>query len=121
MKNQSVIEFDGWGAWGAAVLRPYMTVVVHGSLALRGLHRRRGRAEARPYISLPAHRSRGFAIGAGPEDWVRLFRGGSSRGLLLGLTGWIGGICRDGGPRPWAASCWLRRGLWGRCRANCRR
>jgi hypothetical protein len=24
-KKQSVIEVEGWGTWGAAVLRPYMT------------------------------------------------------------------------------------------------
>ena len=48
-KNQIVIEVYGWGAWGAAVLRPYM-IAVDGALVLR---RKGGRAEARPYKGKP--------------------------------------------------------------------
>ena len=38
-KNRIGIEVNGWGAWGAAVLRPYV-IVLDGSLSVHGIDRK---------------------------------------------------------------------------------
>jgi hypothetical protein len=39
-KNRIGIEVNGWGAWGAGVLRPYM-IVLDGSLSVHGIDRKK--------------------------------------------------------------------------------